>query len=113
MHKGEMRRPRQRQREKGMKRGGGGDGMRKITGHRRICRFGANTNDTESPPHAHVYITFCSNKICFRTTNGKQTDTQAGKHVHTKYQFGIIGANSSKLFRQKNLPECKERTYEA
>lgn len=92
-------------------------GMSKITGYRRICRFGANTNDTESPPlHTHaVYVTFCSNKICFHTTEtAKQTDTQAGKHIYTKYQFEIIGANKSaqqyKLFR-KSSPGCEKRTY--
>lgn len=67
MHKGEWE---DTDDDKGRQIGSGR--MRKITGHRHICRFGANNNDEGTPPDTHVYV----------TTNGKQTDTQAGKHTN-------------------------------
>lgn len=65
--------------------------MRRITGHRHICRFGANNNDswrwrvTAIEIHAST-LHFIAIKYVFKRPNDKQADTQTGKQ-HTKYQF--------------------------
>lgn len=74
----------------------------KITGHRRICRFGANTNDKRVNHHIQIHIyTSTLHFIAIKYVSirpKRQTDTSdmAGKHIqYTKYQFEVIGANRS------------------